>query len=158
MIEFVFSIRYKGNGAKMLREDIQKQMIAAMKSKEKVRLEALRFLWSEIKNAEIDAKSELNDDEVMKIIRREVKKRSEAMEQMEAAGREEMVAEEAAKLSVIEEFVEEMSEDDIGVMVDQVVNEGVKDFGQVMKRVMGLTQGKADGRKVSEAVKKKLGS
>lgn len=140
----------------MLRGQIQDQMKGAMKARERVRLEALRYLWSEIKNAEIDAKAELDDEGVMKIVRREVKKRSEAIEQMKQAGRDELVMEEAAKLSVLEEFVEEMSEEDIGELVDRVVDEGLKEFGVVMGKVMGLTQGKADGRKVSEVVKERL--
>lgn len=140
----------------MLRNEIQDQMKQAMKSQDKVRLEALRFLWSEMRNAEIDAKHELIDEEIVKIIRREVKKREEAIEQMKKMGRDELVTQELAKLSVLTEYVEEMSVDQIEEMVDGVINGGVNEFGLVMKEVMGLAGGKADGKKVAEMVNSKL--
>lgn len=141
----------------MLRQEIQDQMKQAMKNRDQVRLGALRFLWSEIKNAEIDAKVELDDSGIHAIIKKEVKKRSQAIDQMKEAGREELAMEEEAKLAVISEFMmEEMSEEKISALVDQAVDEGLTEFGKVMGHVMGLAQGQADGRLVQKIVREKL--
>ena len=141
----------------MLKMQIIEAMQAAMKARDQVRLDALRYVISEIKNAEIDAKMELGDEAVQAILKREVKKRKEAIEQMKAVGRQEMVAVEEAKVAVIGEFMmEEMSREEVAGLVDQVVNSGVNDFCGVMREVMGMAKGKADGKMVSEVVKKKL--
>ena len=85
----------------MLRDTIQQNMVAAMKAQAKERLEALRYLWSLIRNAEIDAKGNLADEQVMKVIQTEVKKRKEAIEQMKQGGRDELASEEEVKLKVL---------------------------------------------------------
>src|SRR3989344_8739454 len=127
----------------MLKMQIIEAMQAAMKARDQVRLDALRYVISEIKNAEIDAKMELGDEAVQAILKREVKKRKEAIEQMKAVGRQEMVAVEEAKVAVIGEFMmEEMSREEVAGLVDQVVNSGVNDFGGVMREVMGMAKGK----------------
>ncbi len=142
----------------MLRDDIQKQMISAMKSQEKARLEALRYLWSLIRNAEIDNKGNLADEQVMKIIQTEVKKRKEAIEQMKQGGRGELASAEEAKVKVLMEFLpEQMGESEISELVDQIIREqDTKDFGAIMREVMKKAQGKADGKMVSEMVRKKI--
>lgn len=143
-----------------LRNQIQNEIKGAMKAQEKQKLEALRYLWSLIQNREIDAKQELGDGEVIKIVKSEVKKRKEAIEQIKAGGRDEMVKDEVAKLEVIEEFLpEQMREEEVSELVDQVIGElgEKKDFGVVMGQVMKKTGGNADGKLVSEMVKEKLG-
>lgn len=141
----------------MLRENIQEQMKQAMRDRDQVRLEAIRFLWSEIKNVEIDAKHELSDEEILEVAGREVKKRRDVIDQMKSGGREELVGEEEAKLKVIMEFMpEQMSREEIEKIVGEVVSGGAADFGAVMKEVMPRVKGKADGKLVSEVVKTKL--
>lgn len=143
----------------MLRAKIYEQLISAMKAQEKVKLEALRYLWSLIKNVEIDAKHELTDEEVMKVIGSEVKKRKESIEQIRGGGREELAQEEEAKLKVLQEFLpEQMGEEEISALVNQIIGESAeKDFGSIMRQVMAKAAGKADGRTVSEIVRQKLG-
>ena len=98
----------------MLRDEVMNQMKQAMKSGEKLRLETLRYIWSEIRNAEIDKKSELSDDEVHAMLKREMKRRGEAVEQLKENGREEAFLEEEAKMAVVSEFMmEEMSENEV---------------------------------------------
>ena len=141
----------------MLRGEIQKSLTQAMKARDKRRLEALRYVWSLVKNAEIDEKKELDDGQVEKLVASEVKKRKQAIELMKSGGRDEVVKEEQEKLKVIEEFMpEQMGEGEIEKIVDEVMVGGDKDFGTVMGQVMGKTKGKADGKIVGEIVKKKL--
>ncbi len=141
----------------MLRDEIQKSMISAMKAHDTVRLDALRYLWSLIKNAEIDAKRELEDNEVIKVTGTEVKKRKEAIELMKQGGRDDLALSEEDKLRVLQEFLpEQMSEEEVEKIVDEVLAGGASDFGRVMGQVMGRTAGKADGKVVSDIVRKKL--
>jgi uncharacterized protein YqeY len=119
----------------------------------------LRFLISEIKNREIDAKHELTDDEVIELLRRETKRRTEAIAQYTAGGRVDIVETEKQELAVIEVYLPQlMDAGAVEAIVDQVVtaNPGA-DFGQVMRAAMAQLKGQADGKMVSEAVKKKLG-
>ncbi len=142
----------------MLRDKIQEEMIVAMKNRSEVRLAALRYMWSEIRNAEIDKKSELSDEEVERLVKKEVKKREEGVEQLEKAGRQDGVREEEAKLAVLKEFMmEQLGDEEIAELVRQVQVEGVKEFGEMMKRVMGLTGGKAEGKRVNRIVQEMLG-
>lgn len=140
----------------MLRQEIQDQMKQAMKNKEVVRLETLRFLWSQIRNSEIDKKEDLVDDQIVALIRSERKKREEMIGYLKKAGKHEEVVAEEAKLSVLLEYIEEMSRDEIEKLVDDAIGEGIEDFGQLMGKVMGLTKGQADGKVVSEVVREKL--
>ena len=142
-----------------MRDDVMNQMKQAMKSGEKLRLETLRYIWSEIRNAEIDKKSELSDDEVHAMLKREMKRRGEAVEQLKENGREEAFLEEEAKMAVVSEFMmEEMNENEVMGLIDEVFDEGITDFGQLMGKVMGKTKGKADGQIVQKLVREKLGN
>lgn len=141
----------------MLRQQIHDEMIAAMKAKDAKKLEAVRFVWSEIKNTEIDAKHELSDEEVVTLLKREVKRRKEALEQYTKAGRQDLIDKETGQLAVIETYLPaQMSEADIEKIIDEVMAEGMHDFGQVMREVMGKLKGKADGATVSRLVKNKI--
>ena len=139
----------------MLRDDVFNQVKDAMRAKDQIKLAAVRYLWSEIKNAEIDAKVELNDEAIVSIVQKEVKKRKDAIEQMKQAGRE--VEEELVKLKFLEYFLpEQMSREEIVHVVDEVYTDEVKDFGMLMGRVMARVKGKAEGTLVQEVVKEKF--
>ncbi|MBI2010082.1 MAG: GatB/YqeY domain-containing protein [Candidatus Chisholmbacteria bacterium] len=138
-------------------------MIEAMKAREKLKLEALRYAWSLIKNEEIEVKGELNDEQVMKVVASEVKKRKEALRQAQGKQSDKLqdwVHEEEEKLKVLEAFLpEQMSEEEVSGLVNQLISEsGEKEFGKVMSLVMGKVKGKADGKLVSEVVREKLAS
>lgn len=145
----------------MLRDEIHKSMTEAMKAQAKLKLEALRYLWSLIKNEEIEVKGELTDEQVVKVVASEVKKRKEALRQAQGKLDDKVKAwvyEEEEKLKVLEVFLpEQMSREEIERVVDEVVSQGANDFGVVMGQVMGKVKGKADGKVVSEIVKEKLG-
>jgi uncharacterized protein len=140
----------------MLREQIYDEVKAAMKAREGERLETLRFVWSEIKNVEIDAKHELSDEEVIALLRREVKKRKEALEQYRGAGRHDLVEQEEKQLKIIEVYVPQMmNEEEVRRVIDEEVGEE-KDFGRAMGKVMGKLKGKADGAIVQRLVRERL--
>lgn len=141
----------------MLRQTIQDQLKQAMKNKDKISLDSIRFIWAQIKNAEIDKKADLTDQEIQKLITKEVKVRKEVIQDLVKAGRDETVKEENAKLDIIEAFLpEQMSEAAIDKIIAQVTSSGEKDFGKIMGAVMAKTKGQADGAIVSKLVKTHL--
>lgn len=141
----------------MLKQQLQDDVKTAMKARDQVKLDTLRFVLSEIKNAEIDAHSELSDEEVVKVLRKEVKKRQESIEQFKQGSRADLAEAEIPKVAIIESYVPKlMSREDVQKIVDQVVAGGSKDFGAVMGQVMAQTKGQADGKLVSELVKAAL--
>lgn len=140
----------------MLKAKIMDQMKDAMRARAQLRLDTLRYMLSEIKNAEIDAKVELTDEAIIAVLQKEVKKRKDGIDQMDSAGRDSV--EEKEKLEIIREFLpEEMSREAIEAIVDEVLTSSAdRDFGKVMGMVMGRTKGQADGKLVGEVVKAKL--
>ena len=134
----------------------------AMKSKEKDKLLALRFLHAEIKNVGINERREPTDDDVLHVIGRLVKQRQEAMEQFQKGGRDDLVAQEAFQLDVYRAYQPaQLSEDEIAELVAQAIAttgaSGKKDIGNVMKVVMPQVQGRAEGKVVNAIVSQKLG-
>jgi uncharacterized protein len=133
-------------------------MKQAMRDRDVDKLSVLRFLLSEIKNVEIDAKHELSDDEIIALLRKETKRRKEAIEQYKSGGREDIAAKEAIELQLIDTFLPaQMSREAIEKIVsDTVIANPGQDFGQIMRLCMAATKGQADGKLVSELVRSKI--
>ena len=144
----------------MIKAQIQSQLKDAMKARDSVKLETLRFLLSELKYAEIAVQHELNEEEELQVLTKEVKKRNDAVELFKNSGRDQLVTEEEAKLVFIRSFLPaQLSSQELEVIVDQVIAEvSDRSFGTVMKEVVARTKGKADGRIISTLVKAKLGT
>jgi uncharacterized protein len=145
-----------------LKEKIVSDMTAAMKAKDAARTSTLRMVKAAIMNREKEGGGELTDDDVLKLLRSQVKQRRDSVEQYQKAGRQELVDKETAEIAVIESYLPQAaSEAEVEAAVDSAVREtgatSMKDMGAVMKAVMAKLAGKnADGRLVSEIVKKKL--
>lgn len=138
-----------------IRSQLTEMMKNAMRARDQLRLDTVRFVLSQVKNAEIDLKREMEDEEIITLLKKEVKNRKEAIEQFVQSGRQELVDEETDKLKVIEEFLPaEMSDEELKKVVQSVQSElESSEFGMVMKAVMAKIKGQADGRRVSEMVK-----
>ena len=133
-------------------------MITAMKAQEKNRLEALRYLFSQIKNREIDLKRPLADDEAVKLLQTEAKRRKEAIEAYQKGGRQDLTDKEQYELTIIEEFLpKQLTDEEILAIVSSVkmANSGA-DFGSLMKQTMNQVAGRAEGLRVSEVLKSLL--
>jgi uncharacterized protein len=147
-----------------LKEKIISDMTAAMKAKDAARTSTLRMVKAAITNREKDGGGELGDEDVMKLLRSQVKQRRDSVEQYQKGGRPELADKELAEIAVIEEYLPQAaSQDEIDAAVAAAISEtgasSMKDMGAVMKAVMPKLAGKnADGKAVSEAVKAKLGS
>ncbi len=148
-----------------LSQQITEDMKTAMREKNAVALGAIRMLKSAIKNAAIEkggADAELTDPEVVAVVRREVKKRQDSIEQYQSAGRAELAEQEEAEIGVLQAYLPEpLSESELTAIIDAAIAEvgatSRKEMGAVMKLVQDRTAGRADGKTLSQAVMAKLG-
>ena len=143
----------------MLNEQIQKDLEAAMKGKEEVKVSTLRLLVSEIRNKQIEKQEEPNDEEIIALIRRAVKQRQEAIESYQKGERNDLAEKEKAEMAILSNYLpQELSASEVEKVVKEVISEvgatGQQDFGKVMNGVMNRLKGKVDGTKVAQAVKK----
>ena len=145
----------------MLLEKLQSDSIDALRKGNKPRLSTLRLLISEVKNSQIDIVAEgreMTDDDVLKVLSKELKKRNDSVEAYTLAKRLDLADIESEEAKVISEYLpSQMSKEEIEKIVLEVIAEGVSDFGAVMKAAMAKVQGRADGKIVSEVVKGLLG-
>jgi hypothetical protein len=133
-----------------------------MKSRDRVRLGALRMLAAAITNQEKDVLHELSDDEVRELAAREVKRRTESIEAFEAGGRTDLVEKERAEREILQAYAPEPLDD---AAVDALIDEAiattgaasVKEMGKVMGVVMGTAKGRVDGALVQRKVRERLG-
>ena len=145
----------------MFKETVDRGMILAAKSKDKIRLSALRMLKNGLHNREIDLKRELDEVEFLQLLSSMVKQRKDSIEQFEKGGRMDLVEKEQAELKVIEEFLPaQLSEADLDAAITEAIREtgaaSARDMGKVMKVLMSKLTGRADGKAVGEKVKARL--
>ncbi|BCU82424.1 hypothetical protein JIR001_22070 [Polycladomyces abyssicola] len=144
-----------------LLERLNQDMKTAMKNKEKTKLSVIRMLRSEIKNEEIQRQHTLSDEEVIEVLMRELKKRKDALQQFEEAGRDDLVQQLREEITVIEPYLpEQLSEEELRELVREVVQEigasSKADMGKVMKAIMPRVKGRADGKLVNRLVQEVL--
>ena len=144
-----------------LKEEILKDMKEAMKARDKLKLSTLRLLIAEIKNKEIAAKGELKDHEILVLIQKAVKQRQDSIEQYRKGGREDLADKEEGEMKILKTYLpEELSKEELIKIIDSAISAtgavSLKEMGNVMKEVIPQTQGKADGKLVSELVRKRL--
>ena len=141
---------------------ITADIATAMRGKEVIALSTLRMLKAALTNKEVERGRDLDDAESLQVVTALVKQRRDAIEQFKAGGRQDLVDRETAEIGVLERYLPPAASDaDIDAAIDAAVAEtgatSAKDMGRVMKAVMARLAGSsADGRKVSDAVKKRL--
>ncbi|HET7480856.1 MAG TPA: GatB/YqeY domain-containing protein [Rubrobacteraceae bacterium] len=142
-------------------DQIQQDTKAAMKNRDRRRVETLRMLNAALKNGEIEAGRSLSEEEEQAVLRRQLKQREESAEAFGKAGREEQAASEAAEAEVVREYLPApLSEDELERIVEQAIDETgaseMKDMGRVMGRATALAGGRADGRHLAALVRGRL--
>jgi len=150
-----------GKSMNIIIKKIESGMAQAAKSKDKLRLSALRLAKAALHNKEIDLRRELKEKEILQVLSSMVKQRKDSIEQFKNGGRLDLVEKEEGELQVIQEFMpEQLSEEEIEAEISKVIDEvgatGIRDMGNVMKALMAKFTGKADGKLVSEKVKAML--
>lgn len=144
-----------------LAEKINKDMIAAMKSGDKIGLGVLRMLKSDLKYKQIELKDDLTDDDCLDVIASASKMRKDAIDGFQKGGRDDLVAKEKAELEIVKKYLpQQISEEELERLVEEVILETKAstpaDIGLVMKNIMPRVKGRVDGRKVNELVSNKL--
>jgi uncharacterized protein YqeY len=140
-------------------ETLQADLIVAQKARDAETVGTLRLMISEAKNAKIRLMHELSDEETQAVLRAEVKKRKDAIEQFEKGGRQDLADADKKQIAIIEKYLPaQMSAADVEAKVAPLVTPDMtmKDMGKLMGAAMKATAGKADGKVVNEIVKKLL--
>jgi uncharacterized protein YqeY len=146
----------------MIYEKINSELKEALKAKDEKKSGILRMIISALKNKEIEKKGAgkdpvLAEEEVLDLIKKEAKKRKEAIVLYEQGGRPELAATEKAELEIIQTYLPaEMSREEIEKIVLEIKNSGVSEFNVLIKEAMARLKGQADGKLVSEIVKSVL--
>jgi len=145
-----------------LSEQVQKDMIDAMRNKQELRLSTLRMVKAALKNKEIDKRAALDEKEELQVFSTLIKQRKDSIDAFEKGNRPELAKKEAEEIAIIEAYMPKaVSEADVLAAVKSTIAEmgspTMKDMGTVMKNVMAKFAGvRVDGKLVSEAVKKEL--
>ena len=144
-----------------LTETIKAAMKAAMKARDKDRLGTIRLIQSEFKRIEVDERIELDDARVLVVLDKMIKQRRDSAQQYQAAGREELAAQEDREIAVIQEFLPaQLSDAELEAMVDDAIaaagGSGMQAMGPVMAELKPKLQGRADIGAVSKLVKARL--
>jgi hypothetical protein len=147
--------------ASKLKTHIQDDVKTAMRARDKARLGTLRMVTAAIKQREVDERIELDDQAVLEILTRLVKQRKDSIEQYDAAGRDDLAAQERSELTLIETYLPQaLSADDLGTLLEEAMDEtgatSMKDMGKVMAWLKPKVQGRADVGALSGAVKARL--
>jgi uncharacterized protein len=140
-----------------LRDRLQDDLTAAMRSGDVLRRDVLRMTQSAIYNAEKAKRRPLGEDEVLAVVGREVKTRRESVEAFRKGGREELAAKEEAEIAILGDYLpDQLSDDELQALVDEAVAatgaSSVRDLGKVMGWLAPRTRGRADGKRTSALV------
>ena len=146
-----------------LKERLRADLNAAMRARDQVRMRTLRMALTSITNEEVAgaAARDLTDDEVLKVLTREARKRREAAEAFSAAGRSDQAAAERAEGEIRADYLPaQLGDDELAALVDAAIAEtgasGMAGLGQVMKTVTPRVAGRADGARVAAEVRRRL--
>ncbi len=144
-----------------LRERIQSDMVAAMKAKEKDRVQVLRMLIARLEDAAIEKRGALEPAAELQILMSYAKQRHEGVAEAEKAGRDDLVAKERFELETLRAYLPEpLSDEELDALVDEVIAaenaQSMKDMGRVMKVATARAAGRADGGRISARVKQRL--
>ena len=140
-----------------LRERIQSDLTAAMRSGDSLRRDVLRMAESALYNAEKAKRQSLTEDEVQAVVGREVKTRRESVDAFRKGGREELATKEEAEIAILQDYLpEQLGDEELQRLVDDAIAatgaSSPRDMGKVMGRLAPATRERADGRRVSELV------
>ena len=144
-----------------MKEEIQRDYIAAFKAKETMKKDVLGLLKGAIQNAEINKKEELTDEEILSIIEKQIKMRKDGVVEFEKAGRQNLADQYNEEIKILEKYMpEQLTEEEINKISDETIDsvkpEGMKDFGKIMKEITPKLKGRANISEVSNTIKSKL--
>jgi len=141
-----------------LRDRVSNDMKTAMKAKETAKRDALRLLLSAFKQVEVDERKELSDEDVSKIIQKQVKQRQDSAAQFKEAGRDDLLEKEESEIAYFMVYMPKQLDDselenEVKAIIEKVGASSMKDMGKVMGMSSKTLAGKADGKRINECVK-----
>ncbi|MDI3536333.1 MAG: uncharacterized protein PWR12_232 [Eubacteriaceae bacterium] len=144
-----------------LKDQLQADLKTAMKEKDKVRKSTVTMIRAAILQVEKDQKTDLNEEQIIEIIAKQLKQRRDGLAEFEKAQRDDLIQQAQAEIAIIESYLPtQLTLDEIKVIVDETIQEtgakDIKDMGKVMGALMPKVKGRADGKLVNQAVKEKL--
>ena len=145
----------------MLKETLKKDEIAAMKARDKARVNVLRMVSAEIKAYEVNNREDISDENVIKIIEKSIKQTKEALEYAVKANDADKISEGNFALEVLTPYLpKQLTEEEVSAMLKEIITNGnytAKDMGKIMKEIMPMVNGKFDRAKINPMVKAILG-
>ena len=144
-------------------EKLEKDMIEAMKNKEKDRLTVIRMVKASLKQEQIDHKKEINEDLLIDVLNKQVKMRKDSIAEFTKANREDLVQKTQEEIDVLMQYLpEQLSTEEVEKIIQEIFDvvkpEGQKDMGKIMKEATAKLKGKADMKEVSNNIRAKLNS
>ena len=137
-----------------MKAKIQEDLKTAMKAREQLAVTTLRGLVSEIKNAEIDTRAEVSEEKIIGIIQKEIKKRTEANQFAETAGRADMIEQNNKEIEILQKYLgAQMSDEELQSVIKEMIGQGKNQIGAIMGGLNQSYKGRFDGRKASELIK-----
>ena len=142
-------------------EQLEKDMIEAMKNKEKERLTVIRMVKASLKQEQIDHKKEINDELLIDVVNKQIKMRKDSIVEFEKGNRTDLVEKTQAEIDILMNYLpEQLSSEEVSKIIDEIFDEikpeGQKDMGKVMKEAQAKLKGKTDMKEVSTIIKEKL--
>lgn len=142
-------------------EQLEKDMIEAMKNHEKERLTVIRTVKAGLKQEQIDHKKEINDDLLIEVVSRQIKMRKESIAEFEKGNRQDLIDQTQAEIDILMKYLpEQLSEEEVLKVIDEIFEEvkpeSKKDMGRVMKEANARLKGKADMKTVSSIIQERL--
>ena len=144
-----------------MKEKLQKDLISAMKDKNKKKIDVIKLVKAAIQNEEINSKKELNDDEILSIINKQVKMRKDALVDFEKANRDDLIESYNEEIKILNEYLpQELTDEEAKKIIDEafdLVNPTSQaDMGKIMKEVSPKLKNRFDMSKASQIIKEKL--
>ena len=142
-------------------EKLDKDMIEAMKSKDKDKLTVIRMVKASLKQEQIDHKKEINDDLLIDVVNRQIKMRKDSISEFEKGNRTKKKEKTQAEIDILMNYLpEQLSSEEVNKIIDEIFAEvnptGPKDMGKVMQQATAKLKGKADMKEVSTIIRERL--
>ena len=142
-------------------ETLDKDMIEAMKNKEKERLTVIRMVKAALKQEQIDHKKEINDDLLIDVVNKQIKMRKDSIAEFEKGSRTDLIEKTQSEIDILMKYLpEQLSMDEVNKIIDEIFADvkptGQKDMGKVMQQATAKLKGKADMKEVSTIIREKL--
>ena len=142
-------------------EQLDKDMIEAMKAHEKEKLNVIRMVKASLKQEQIDHKKEINDELLIDVVNKQIKMRKDSITEFEKGGRQDLIDATQAEIDILMKYLpEQLGAEEVAKIIDEIFAEvkpeGQKDMGKVMKEAQAKLKGKADMKEVSSIIREKL--